>query len=164
MRTPAKESNVDIAALWEIWLLSDEQLLQRVKLDLAADAFSQLLKANKAEVAIALLLDRKRWAFSAKFILANQETAPATVLEYLKDARRNLRDRICEFYCENKKKFLKFFKKLKKGTRTDDKDWGKLLEFAKEIYDPLVVICGFKFPLSLLIYLLKKVLDKLCGC
>jgi hypothetical protein len=109
----------------------------------------------------ALILDHKRLDFYTKFVKATQTTAPEIALDYLRSFGLQLSNEICEFYCGNKKIFLKF---LKKRARISEEDLEQLVAAAQLIYNPMINILGFAMPISFLVFLLKWVLDKLCGC
>src|SRR6266446_10417919 len=85
-------------SLRELWLLDEGKLLRRVKLDLAPQALLSLARILVPE-------ERSRLGFIAKLLVSSEQSAPATIYEYLQLFRDRLYELICVQleYCRNKK-------------------------------------------------------------
>ncbi len=167
-KTKTKQADISVSSeqLRKLWCLNDDQLFRRIKADLVANAALTLWQPSKTAFAATLVSNAGRMAFQFKFLGSTQEQAPSVVLGYLKNFQDRLYEEICVRlqYCRNKKKFSDFFKKHLKKIVADPDNWKTFYNWLVTIHVSLALALKWFIPASLLVYLVKVALDKLCGC
>jgi hypothetical protein len=150
--------------LLKLWFLSDEHLFNKVKRYLLIELVTSPT----------LFIDPKKRVFlrlAISLIFSSKKSAIQLIKKYLEEAEGSFHQKICIDlnYCENKRKFTKYFDKAQKLkdiiTFIYPGDVPAFLIFLNSIKN--VCIAGVHvhiLPLPLAFFITKEVLDSLCHC
>ncbi len=163
--TISQALNYKIEDVFELAGLSDEDLFMRARKDFAVSLFVE--GYHQRLNPIAYLLNSKFRHSSAicyEMFTQTEEKASEKIKTKLLNIMKDGKDGFCNLYCNGKEAFISAIKELL-GSASD---WAnELWENLKEFIDSIVSgVSDFLtgVPLSLIMWLIKKVLNKLCDC